>query len=722
MQERAIPILLDGRRDLIITAGTASGKTEAAFLPIVSRLATESIAPGAGFRAVYVGPLRALINDQFGRMESLCAGLDIQVAKWHGDVSAAAKAKARKQPDGILLITPESLEAILVRRGNEGARLFRALSFVVIDEMHAFLDDPRGKQLQSILYRIDLASRARPVRVGLSATLADEDAPRAFLRPLDPSSVMVLPPGSTGQELRLQIRGYIRPLRLVRRQPEEGTDEASRAPVDPAETELVRHLFDTHRGRRSLIFGSSRGRVETVAVRLAEMTAAAALPDEFIAHHGSLSREHREEAERRMRDRSRPASIVCTTTLELGIDVGEIECVAQLGPGHTVSGMRQRLGRSGRRPGQSAIMRIYVTEPELDERTPALDALRLETVQAVAMVNLMLRRWNEPPALSRLHLSTLLHQVLTLIAQRGGARPEEIWRDLVASGVFASVDQTLFKALLRRMGHPEVGLLEQAPDGTLLPGPEGERLIESRDIYSVFLSPEEFRIVADGGRTVGQVPAINPIVAGQLLILAGRRWRVIDVDTRHREALVRPASGGNPPLFDSTMRPPSDGVIAEMRRVYEEVQVPRFLDPTAVRLLAEARTSFDRLGLRHLAIARDAGQLLLFPWVGERQLNALRLALARADLAAEPLGIALAVAAKDEDALAACLGHVAGSPPPDPRELAALAGGPQLEKFDRYLGDELLTYAYASEHLDVSDLPGIAFGLVQALRRVTPES
>lgn len=181
-------------------------------------------------------------------------------------------------------------------------------------------------------------------------------------------------------------------------------------------------------------------------------------------------------------------------------------------------------------------------------------------------------------------------------------------------------------------------------------------------------------------------------------------------------------SGGNPPLFDSTMRPPSDGVIAEMRRVYEEVQVPRFLDPTAVRLLAEARTSFDRLGLRHLAIARDAGQLLLFPWVGERQLNALRLALARADLAAEPLGIALAVAAEDEDALAACLGHVAGSPPPDPRKLATLAGGPQLEKFDRYLGDELLTYAYASEHLDVSDLPGIAFGLVQALRRVTPES
>ena len=189
IQEKSIPILLSGASDLIITAGTASGKTEAAFLPIVSRLASEEASATTGFRAIYVSPLRALINDQFGRMESLCDDVEIEVTKWHGDVSASTKMRARKNPQGILLITPESLEAILVRRGQEAGRLFRGLSYVVIDEMHAFMDSPRGKQLQSLLHRIDVASGTRAVRVGLSATLADENISRAFLRPLDPDSV-----------------------------------------------------------------------------------------------------------------------------------------------------------------------------------------------------------------------------------------------------------------------------------------------------------------------------------------------------------------------------------------------------------------------------------------------------------------------------------------------------------------------------------------------------
>jgi ATP-dependent Lhr-like helicase len=147
VQERSIPILLAGNRDLVIMAATAGGKTEAAFLPIVSKLTSDPPTADDGFKAVYVSPMRALINDQFGRMESLCADLDVEVTKWHGDVSESVKARARKNPSGIVLITPESLEALLVRRGKE--RLFRGLRYVVIDEMHVFLDDPRGKRKRS---------------------------------------------------------------------------------------------------------------------------------------------------------------------------------------------------------------------------------------------------------------------------------------------------------------------------------------------------------------------------------------------------------------------------------------------------------------------------------------------------------------------------------------------------------------------------------------------
>jgi len=723
VQERSIPHLLAGGRDLIIMAATAGGKTEAAFLPVVSRIATDGGTPGGGFQAVYVSPMRALINDQFGRMESLCSELEIEVTKWHGDVSASVKAKASKTPSGIVLITPESLEAILVRRGREVARLFRGLAYVVIDEMHVFLDDPRGKQLQSILHRIDIAANVKPIRVGLSATLADEDAARAFLRPLDPGHVDVLPPGPGGPQIKLQLRGYIKPTFKVRKPPAAPSEASgTAAPEDPASIALTRHLFETHRGHRSLIFAGSRQNVELTTVRLTEMTEAMGVPDEFFAHHGNLSREHREHAEQRMKDRSRPASIICTTTLELGIDVGDIEAVAQIGPGHTVSGMRQRLGRSGRRPGQAAVMRVYVTESELGDRTHPLDALRPQTIQAIAMINLMLRRWNEPPEASRLHLSTLLHQVMALVAEHGGVTAARAWDVLVRSGTFTGVDIGLFKTLLRRMGNPEVGLLEQAPDGTLLPGPAGERLLESRDIFAVFMSPEEYKVVAEGGRAVGQVPGVNPFSPGQMLILAGRRWRVIEVNGQRRELTVRPAHGGVPPSFGGEVRPPADGVVAEMRRFWEDLTLPAFLDPTAKQLVAEARTTYDRLGLRHSLVARHEGQLLLFPWVGEKKQQALVLALTDYDLEPEPLGIAIGLSVEHKASVEKALKALADGHMPSAVELAGMVKNKEVEKFDPFLGDELLDQAWAQDRLDVSSLPEIAGHLMKSLQAAEGEA
>lgn len=715
VQERSIPILLQRERDLIIMAATAGGKTEAAFFPIVSRLAGDPATNQGGFQAIYVSPMRALINDQFGRMESLCAELDIDVTKWHGDVSASVKANARKNPSGILLITPESLEALLVRRGKEIGRLFRGLQYVVIDEMHVFLGEPRGKQLQSVLHRIDSAAASNPVRVGLSATLADEAAARVFLRPLDPSRVDVLPPAAGAPPIKLQLRGYIRPV-LFRSSAQKPNEDTGETGTDPADLKLMQHLFDTHRLTRSLIFAGSRGAVEQTTVRLAEMTEAQGVPDVFVAHHGNLSREHREYAEQRMKDRSRPASIVCTTTLELGIDVGDIEAVAQLGAGYTVSGMRQRLGRSGRRPGQSAVMRVYMKEAELTGSSHPLDALRSQTVQAIAMLNLMLRKWNEPPDPARLHLSTLLHQVIAIIGQQGGATANELWRILITSAVFTGVDVELFKKLLRRMLEPEVGLLERAKDGTLLPGPNGERLLESRDIFAVFLSSEDYKVIAEGGRAIGQVPSNNPLVPGQLMILAGRRWRIQEVDDKRKEIFVTPAKGGTPPIFCSAPVTPSDGVMNEMRQVFTDFEIPTYLDATAKQLLVEARTTFDRLGLRHSNITRHDGQLLLFPWVGGRRQQALLLALGAADLEPVPLGLAIGLPVEKKAALIAELDRLANGIAPDPVALASTVQNKLIEKFDMFLGTELLDMAWARDRLDTSTIPQLAADLLRPLQ------
>jgi len=240
----------------------------------------------------------------------------------------------------------------------------------------------------------------------------------------------------------------------------------------------------------------------------------------------------------------------------------------------------------------------------------------------------------------------------------------------------------------------------------------GERLLESRDIFAVFMSPDEYKVIAEGGRAIGQVPGENPFTPGEMLMLAGRRWRIVEVDSERRELSVRPARGGNPPVFGGDLRPPSDGVVKEMRRVWEDLAFPAYLDETAKQLLVEARTTYDRVGLRSASIARHEGQLLLFPWVGQRRQQALILALARDELEPAQLGVAVAVSADKESALVETLTGLAGRAPPDALELAELVENKEMEKFDPFLGEELLTIAWARDRIDVEGLPDMALRLL----------
>ena len=208
-------------------------------------------------------------------------------------------------------------------------------------------------------------------------------------------------------------------------------------------------------------------------------------------------------------------------------------------------------------------------------------------------------------------------------ARRGiGYSPEDC-------GVFPELTVDLYKSVLRRMAHPEAKLIEQAPDGTLLPGEEGERVIEGRDFYAAFQSPEEFKVVTDRGRAIGMVPATNPFVPQQLIVFGGRRWRVLEVDLGRREILVTPAHGGRPPVFGGDALPPADGVVAEMRRVSAGREVPAYLDAQAQGFLAEGRATFARLRLGERSACRHDGNVLLFPWVGTRGQSGLLMSLVR---------------------------------------------------------------------------------------------
>ncbi|MCI0720150.1 MAG: DEAD/DEAH box helicase, partial [Acidobacteria bacterium] len=250
IQEQAISPILDGGRDLIIAAATASGKTEAAFLPICSRIIER---PTSSVRAMCVSPLKALINDQFDRLDRLCERIDIPVHRWHGDVSSSHKRQLLSDPAGILLITPESLEALFVLRGTTIAKLFANLDFVVVDELHSFIGAERGQQLQSLLSRLELVLRRRVPRIALSATLGDMELAAEFLRPGRALPCEILVSSESRQEIRLQVRGY-------RVKPPDPAAQENGVAVDPSDDAAVptigAHLFEVLRGKDNLIFAN----------------------------------------------------------------------------------------------------------------------------------------------------------------------------------------------------------------------------------------------------------------------------------------------------------------------------------------------------------------------------------------------------------------------------------------------------------------------------------
>lgn len=316
VQDLAIRAVLDSREDVLISASTAAGKTEAAFLPILTIIANRT---EKGLSVLYVSPLKALINDQFRRLELLCERMEIDVVRWHGDAPQSAKARALRDPCGVALITPESIEALFVRRPAEARALLGALDFVVIDELHAFLQGPRGLHLSTLLRRIDEFSGKRPRRVGLSATLGDLSVAARWLNPGAADAVSLVESGAGAPELRLQVRSYLEP---------EDTEETDALEDDEgpkvALDYIADHLFETLRGSNNLLFSGSRRRVEAMADRLRRRCEKANVPNEFFPHHGSLSKGLREDLEERLKRAELPTTGVATTTLELGIDIGSV--------------------------------------------------------------------------------------------------------------------------------------------------------------------------------------------------------------------------------------------------------------------------------------------------------------------------------------------------------------------------------------------------------------
>ncbi|UJR62397.1 DEAD/DEAH box helicase [Dickeya zeae] len=694
LQESAIPIVLARDQDVLISAGTAAGKTEAFFLPACSAIADIT----GGFGIIYISPLKALINDQYRRLESLGEVLDIPVTPWHGDVPQSKKKKIRTDPAGILLITPESLESLLINSSCWIKQAFSPVAYIVIDEFHAFIGTERGMQLLSLLNRIDhvLGRHANPVpRVALSATLGELDKVPELLRPDQRLPCEIVTDSNNTATLQVQVKGYLVPV-----------TEKGEEPQSSAEKHVCADIFRLCRGDSHLVFANSRKRTESIAATLSDMCEENVVPNEFFPHHGSLSRELRETLEARLQQGNLPTTAVCTMTLELGIDIGKVQSVIQVTPPHSVSSLRQRMGRSGRRDSPS-VLRMLISEQELTATSDMVDRLRLQLVQSMAMIRLMItKRWFEPADARQMHYSTLLHQILAITAQWGGVRADQLWSQLCQTGPFRNIDLTDFKTLLRHMGR--YGLLTQLASGEMVIGAEGEKLTNHYTFYAVFNTPEEFRIVT-GSRTLGTVPVDSPLLPDQHIIFGGRRWKVTEIEVEKKVIYVEATKGGQPPQFSGGGMSVHDVVRQEMLAIYREndyriaIGSKRvdYADATARSLFAEGCDSFKRFNLQNSHFISDGQRSYVLPWMGDKVVNTITALLMRSSFKASSFAGVIEIDGASVSTVQHALKQMLFSGLPSESELAADVPEKYLDKYDDYLPESLLAKAYGAKAYDI---------------------
>ena len=708
IQVAAADAIFNTDENVLLTASTASGKTEAAFFPIIT-LFSENMPSSVG--CIYIGPLKALINDQFSRLNDLCAEADIPVWHWHGDVAQSHKAKLMKHPSGILQITPESLEALLLHKHAAIAKLFGDLRFVVIDEVHSLLRGDRGGQTLCLIERLSRIAGVNPRRIGLSATIGDPEGTGEFLS-LGTGRKTIIPKiDAKGSKWRLSMEHfYVKDAQAAEDKQipdalpvlEEKTDDAP-ANADPG----IGYIFEHTRGKKCLVFVNSREECEMVTTTLRHYCELNHEPDRFLVHHGNLSASYRETAEGIMKDDSQYMTTVTTATLELGIDIGRLERAFQIDAPWTVSSFLQRMGRTGRRelPPEMWFV-IREDEPEVRAMLPTTIPWKL--LQGIALVQLYLEeRWVEPPRLDRLPFSLLYHQTMSTLASCGELSPRALADRVLRLHYFHRITQEDYRVLLRHLIATDH--IQQTEQGGLIVGLAGERVINSFKFYGVFQESEEYTVRSES-QELGTV--VSPPPVGEKLAIAGHVWQVLDVDHKRRLIYCRQVKGSVPAYFGQCPGDLHTKILTRMRRVLQEDRQYPYLMKNAVARLEQARFTAAHSGAAEKTLINLGGNMwCLLPWVGtytfltmERFLKikcADRLGLRGLD-SARPFFIQFTMKA-DEATFFRVLAEEIRKPI-DPMELVYPKELPLFDKYDEYLPEELVKKGFALGVLDVDGL------------------
>jgi len=703
IQVRAAEAIFDTDENVLLSSGTASGKTEAAFLPVITRLWEN---PSASVGVLYLSPLKALINDQFERLEGLLEEAEIPVTKWHGDASQAAKKRLVKRPSGIIQTTPESLESMLMRNSSGAYRLFSDLRFVIIDEVHYFMDNDRGLQLLCLLERLARLIGFHPRRIGLSATLGDCTNAEEWLCMGTGRSCITPNVQDKGRSVRLSVRYF--PIK----------QKILNSDAKVLLENYYSYLYESTYNKRCILFSNSKAEVEEniAHMKRIQQQRGSERDSLYLVHHANISPALREFAEQRMKSAEMPVCTGATVTLELGIDLGHLERIVQTGCPLTVSGLVQRLGRTGRRGGTAEMRFAFRHDVSLPPQE-FYKEVNWDFVMCIAMILLYTReRFVEPMYLPKLPYSLLYHQTMSHMASSGEVQPKELAKYILTLAPFRHVSKDDYLMLLRYM--LENGQLERSEDGGLLIGARGEAAVSNYEFLAVFSVPDEFSVRCEA-EEIGTVQ--SPFPEGAQFALAGQAWEVTQLDKKERRIYVKQIKGISANMWQDTGNEyVHTRVMKKIRDVIGSDEEYAFLDESARARLSDIRRACRQSTLSAMGSVVKITDTLyaVFPFIGTRGTAALVYALRQRGFDASvwlsryiPVCIEVRTSMAQEE-LCAALDEIKehGADKytftiPDNCEISG--------KYNDFIPRELLKKQYVEDYLDTDDMRLLDNGKMQ---------
>jgi ATP-dependent Lhr-like helicase len=488
----------------------------------------------------------------------------------------------------------------------------------VIDEVHAFIDSDRGRQVLCHLQRLARFQAVPPRRIGLSATIGEPEIAMNWLAGGTNVPVTHIDDQAGRRELMLGLEHFPELSKeqetLLERARQENNQEqlAELEQLERDHLAVFDHVYGLTLRQKSLVFANSRGATEEIIGNLRRRAERNKTPDIYHVHHGSISAPLRETAETAMQEPDQPACISATVTLELGIDIGQLDQVLQVNATHSVSSFVQRLGRSGRR-GDPAKMFFYCREQIPDDEASLGKRIPWNFLQTIAIIQLYLEeKWIEPPKVPDLPLSLLYHQTMSTVVANTELSPPKLAERVLTLYPFRHITQDQYRDLLRHL--LEIDHLEQTEIGGLIVGLGAEKLVNDYRFYATFEDEEAFQ-VRDNSREIGTIQGAPP--PGERFMLAGHTWEVLEVNQDKRIIFVKRVKGAAPVLWHGGGGLLHDRILQRIRLILQEDKDYSYLQPRAQQRLAETRQLARRSNLTEQSILDLGGdRFMIVPWQG----------------------------------------------------------------------------------------------------------